>query len=171
MTTDGDAAELVEDLFRRESARLVAALVRLLGPSNLPLAEDVVHDALLSAMQAWRFGLPRNPRAWILEAAKNRAIDHLRRARRLTSLRPELESEQLLEGTLSSALSPAEDTENQLAMMFSICDDSLSRETHVTLILRLLCGLSPAELARFSAEEPDSESWAAFITSRSPKRR
>jgi predicted RNA polymerase sigma factor len=53
----GSADELVADLFRRESAHLVSALTRVLGPSNLPLAEDVVHDALLSAMQAWRFGL------------------------------------------------------------------------------------------------------------------
>jgi RNA polymerase sigma factor (sigma-70 family) len=145
---EGDATELIEDLFRRESAHLVAALTRLLGPSNLPLAEDVVHDALLSAMDAWRFGVPRDPKAWIFQTARNRAIDRIRRDRRLTSLRPELESNRTLAGTVASALSPSEDAANQLAMMFSICDDGLSQETHVTLILRLLCGLSPAEIAR-----------------------
>src|SRR5262249_44204072 len=145
---DAGATRLVEDLFRRESAHLVAALTRLLGPSNLSLAEDVVHDALMSAMQAWRFDVPRDPKAWILRAAKNRAIDVIRRDRRLTSLSPELESEWTLAGTVASALSPANDAANQLAMMFSICDEGLAPETRVTSILRLLCGLSPAEIAR-----------------------
>ena len=72
---DAAETELVADLFRRESAHLLAALTRLFGPSHLALIEDVVQDALLSAMQAWRFGLPRDPKAWILETAKNRAID------------------------------------------------------------------------------------------------
>ncbi|HWL87720.1 MAG TPA: sigma-70 family RNA polymerase sigma factor [Polyangiaceae bacterium] len=144
---DADTTGLVEDLFRRESAHLVAALTRLLGPSNLSLAEDVVQDALLRAMDAWRFGAPRDPKAWILQAAKNRAIDIIRRDRRLARL-PELESEWTLPGAVASALSPAEDAANQLAMMFSICDEALSPETHITLILRLLCGLSPAEIAR-----------------------
>src|SRR5438876_1761275 len=65
----------VEDLFRRESGHLVAALTRVFGPSNLTLVEDVVQDALMAAMQAWRFGPPRDPKAWILQTAKNRAID------------------------------------------------------------------------------------------------
>jgi RNA polymerase sigma factor (sigma-70 family) len=143
-----EAATLVEDLFRRESAHLVSALVRLLGPSNLGLAEDVVHDALLSAMQAWRFGPPDDPKAWILQVAKNRAIDLIRRGRRLEAMRPELASEWTLAGAVEQALSPEADAENQLAMMFAICDDALSSETHVTLILRLLCGFSSAEIAR-----------------------
>src|SRR5215813_3416783 len=123
---DAGATEMVEDLFRREFAHLVAALTRLWGPSKLSLAEDVVHDALLTAMQAWRFGLPRDPKAWILQTAKNRAIDLLRRDRRLASRRSELESELTLAQTVASALSPAEDATNQLAMMLSICDDKLS---------------------------------------------
>jgi RNA polymerase sigma-70 factor (ECF subfamily) len=140
VSEDTGAHELVDDLFRRESARLVSALVRFLGPSHVALAEDVVHDALVSAMQAWRFARPDDPSAWILRAAKNRAIDLLRRDRRFENRKSEL--------SLDSALSPAAEIDNQLAMMFAICDDALSPETHVTLILRLLCGLSPAEIAR-----------------------
>ncbi len=138
------AEAVVEDLFRRESAHLVAALVRLLGASNVALAEDVVHDALISAMQAWRFVVPDNPKAWILQAAKNRAIDLLRRDRRFEAWQSERDSD----AAVNSAFSPESDANNQLAMMFAICDDALSAETHVTLILRLLCGLSPAEIAR-----------------------
>lgn len=141
---DASVGALVEDLFRREFAHLVAALARLLGPSQIALAEDVVQDALVSAMHAWRFGPPDDPKAWILQAAKNRAIDRLRRDRRLEAVARELDPERALD----LALSPEADAENQLAMMFAICDDALSAETHVTLILRLLCGLSPTEIAR-----------------------
>ena len=84
------SAELVEDLFRKEYAHLVSALIRVLGPSSIPLAEDVVQDALVSAMHAWRFGLPRDPKAWIIRAARNRAIDIIRREQRRRSLLPEL---------------------------------------------------------------------------------
>jgi RNA polymerase sigma factor (sigma-70 family) len=138
------AGAVVEDLFRRESAHVVAALVRLLGPSHVELAEDVVHDALISAMQAWRFTLPENPKAWILQAAKNRAIDVIRRDQRFEPLQPRLDSD----AAVAAALSPDNDAQNQLVMMFAICDDALSAESHVTLILRLLCGLSGAEIAR-----------------------
>ena len=145
---DGSAYAVVDGLFRRESAHLVAALTRLLGPSHLALAEDVVHDALIGAMQAWRFGLPDDPKAWILRVAKNRAIDCLRRERRLEALDDTHLAGRSLEGAVELALSSEADAANQLAMMFAICDDALSPETHVTLILRFLCGLSPSEIAR-----------------------
>jgi RNA polymerase sigma-70 factor (ECF subfamily) len=155
LEVEGEGASvgaLVDDLFRRESAHLVAALARLLGPSNLALAEDVVHDALASAMQAWRFGVPADPKAWIIRAAKNRAIDLIRRDRRLLIRRDRrfgaLPAELGSEGAVDAALSAEADAENQLAMMFAICDGALAPETHVTLILRLLCGLSAAEIAR-----------------------
>jgi RNA polymerase sigma factor (sigma-70 family) len=138
--------ELVEELFRRESVHLTTALTRLFGPSNLALVEDVVHDALMAAMQAWRFSLPENPRAWLLQTAKNRAIDVIRRDRRLIAY--ETDSDFDSGEAVAQALSTREDAKSQLAMMFSICDDRLSQETHVTLILRLLCGLSPAEIGR-----------------------
>jgi RNA polymerase sigma factor (sigma-70 family) len=143
-----DPSLLIEDLFRRESGRLMSALTRLLGPSNLALAEDVVQDALMTAMEAWRFQVPRDPKAWILRVAKNRAIDVIRRDKRLAPLPPLLESEWTVGGAVESALADSEAAASQLAMMFSICDEKLSEETHVTLILRLLCGMSPAEIAR-----------------------
>jgi RNA polymerase sigma-70 factor (ECF subfamily) len=142
------AIGLVEDLFRNEHAHLVAALTRTLGTSNLPLAEDVVQDALVSAMQAWRFGPPRDPKAWIVKAARNRAIDIIRRERRGTSLLPELANMAAVSDTIDAALAPEADRANQLAMMFAVCDPALTRETHVTLILRWLCGLSPKEIGQ-----------------------
>jgi RNA polymerase sigma factor (sigma-70 family) len=145
--SEAAASALVEDLFRREFGRLVSALTRLLGPANLSLAEDVVQDALVTAMEAWRFGPPRDPKAWILQVARRRAIDAIRRNKRMAPLPPTLESEWTVAGVVESALS-REDDADQLVMMFSICDEGLSKETHVTLILRLLCGLSLREIAR-----------------------
>jgi RNA polymerase sigma factor (sigma-70 family) len=142
------STELVEDLFRKEYAHLVSALTRVLGPSNVPLAEDVVHDALVSAMLAWRFGLPQDPKAWIIRAAHNRAIDIIRREQRHRSFLPELATTTALTGTIEAALAPAAESASQLAMMFAVCDPGLNRETHVTLILRWLCGLSPKEIGQ-----------------------
>jgi RNA polymerase sigma-70 factor (ECF subfamily) len=142
------STELVEDLFRREYAHLVSALTRVVGPSNIPLAEDVVHDALLSAMHAWRFALPRDPKAWIIRAAHNRAVDIIRREQRHRALLPELATTTALTDTIEAALAPSADADNQLAMMFAVCDPGLTRETQVTLILRWLCGLSPKEIGQ-----------------------
>lgn len=129
------------DLFRRESGHLVSALARLLGPSHLSLAEDMVQEALASALQSFSFGMPDNPKAWILTVAKNRALDHLRRERRQRDLPPDLGELGML---VEQALSDEADTANQLALMFALCDESLSAETHVTLILRFLCGFHRA---------------------------
>ena len=142
------STELVEDLFRQEYAHLVSALTRVLGPSNIPLAEDVVHDALVSAMHAWRFGLPRDPKAWIIRATHNRAIDIIRREQRHRSFLPELATTTALADTIEAALAPAAESFSQLAMMYAVCDPGLNRETHVTLILRWLCGLSPKEIGQ-----------------------
>lgn len=139
--------ELVAELFRREFAHLVAALTRLFGPSRLSLAEDVVQEALFSAVQAWRFGLPQDPKAWLLQVAKRKAIDVLRRERRFSALSAELDSSWTLDGAVELALSPEADAENQLRLMLAICDPALAPETHVSLILRLLCGLSAREIA------------------------
>jgi RNA polymerase sigma-70 factor (ECF subfamily) len=143
MRSEGTSvAEHIDDLFRRESGRLLAALVRLLGPNQLALAEDVVQDALVSAVQSWRFGLPDRPTSWLAHVARNRAIDILRRDRRFDSL-----SESPAAESVTAILSPDADAENQLNMMFAICDDALSPETHVTLMLRWLCGFSAHEIA------------------------
>ena len=140
--------ELVEDLFRREYGHLVSALARVLGGHNVHLAEDVVQDALLSAVSAWRFGLPRDPKAWIVRAAHNRAIDIIRREQRAGTLLSTVATTTELTDSIDAALAPAADAANQLAMMFAVCDPGLTPESHVTLILRWLCGLSPKEIGQ-----------------------
>ena len=147
-TGKASPTRLLENLFRAEHAHLVAALTRILGTANVELAEDVVQDALVSAMHAWRFGPPRDPKAWIVRAARNRAVDIIRHDRRGMALLPELASMTTTVDTIDAALAPSADSANQLAMMFAVCDPALTPETHVTLILRWLCGLSPREIGQ-----------------------
>src|SRR5579872_3501422 len=80
-----------DHLFRHEAGRMVAALTRIFGVHNLSLAEDVVQDAFCRALEVWKFrGVPENPSAWLMAAAKNRALDVLRRDRTARTFAPEL---------------------------------------------------------------------------------
>ena len=76
--TDDDLQGTLATLFRRQSGRLVSAMTRVLGVGRLDLAEDVVQESLLAALQAWKLGLPRDPEAWLFTVARNRARDVLR---------------------------------------------------------------------------------------------
>jgi len=142
---------LVASLFRHESGRLVAALTRLFGPHNLQLAEDVVQEALETALQAWKFQIPDNPTAWLTKVARNRALDVIRRGaverRFADDNREQLASEWSLAATVEESLAEASNAENQLRMMLTVCQPQLSEETQVTLILKFLCGFASSEIA------------------------
>src|SRR5215510_744867 len=144
--------DLVDHLFRRESGRMIAAVTRVFGVHNLALAEDVVQDVFVRALEVWKFrGPPENPRAWLMTTAKNRAIDVLRRERTARTYAPELgrllESEWTLVPAVQELFSPHAIKDDELRMMFSCCHPRLAEETQVVLILHLLCGFSAAEAA------------------------
>src|SRR5262252_5004520 len=112
-----------EHLFRQESGRMVAALTRIFGVQNLPLAEDVVQEAFLRALEVWKFrGLPENPSAWLMATAKNRALDVLRRERTARTFAPELgrllDSEWTLKPTVEEQFAAHAIQDDQLRMMF-----------------------------------------------------
>src|SRR5438094_10274498 len=87
----GRPVDLDEHLFRRESGRMVAVLTRIFGVHNLALAEDVVQDAFCRALEVWSFrGVPEDPSAWLMAAAKNRALDMMRREKTVRTYEPEL---------------------------------------------------------------------------------
>ena len=139
-------------LFRQESGRLVAALTRIFGVHNLALAEDVAQDALCRALEVWKFqGLPDNPSAWLMTAAKNRALDVLRRERTARTFAPEvgrlLETEWTLAPMVEELLGAHAIRDDQLRMMFSCCHPRLPEEAQVSLVLHLLCGFSVSEVA------------------------
>ena len=131
---------------------MVAVLTRIFGVHNLALAEDVVQDAFCRALEVWKFrGVPENPSAWLMAAAKNRALDVLRRERTARTYAPELgrllESEWTLAPVVAELFSPREIKDDELRMMFSCCHPKLAEEAQVMLILHILCGFSVGEIA------------------------
>ncbi|HUQ07850.1 MAG TPA: DUF6596 domain-containing protein [Kofleriaceae bacterium] len=138
-------------MFRREAPRLVAALTRIFGVHNLALAEDVVQEAFARALEQWADGVPENPAAWLMTAAKRRAIDVVRRERTARRFAPELaqllDSEWALVPLVDAAFAPAAVRDEQLRMMFSCCHPDLSPATRLALVLNLLCGLGAAEIS------------------------
>src|SRR5215472_16847310 len=144
--------ELTEHLFRRESGRIVAVLTRIFGFHNLALAEDVVQDAFCRALEVWSFrGVPENPSAWLMAAAKNRALDVLRREQTARTYEPELtrwlESEWTLAPVVEEMFTDTAIKDDQLRMMFSCCHPRLPEEAQVMLILHILCGFGIDEVA------------------------
>src|SRR6202162_2229285 len=115
---------------------MVAALTRVFGVHNLALAEDVVQDACCRALEVWKFrGVPDNPSAWLMAAAKNRAIDVLRRERTARTYAPELgrllDSEWTLVPVVEELFAPNAIKDDQLRMMFSCCHPHVSEEARV----------------------------------------
>jgi len=143
---------LVDHLFRREAGRMVATLTRIFGSSRIDLAEDVVQEALLRALRVWSIqGLPRNPRAWIVEVARNRALDVVRRDRAWREKEEELRrwAESAAEGGGGEeGPAPDELRDDQLRMMFVCCHEGLPREARVALTLKTLGGFGVSEIAR-----------------------
>ena len=131
---------------------MVAALTHLFGVHNLALAEDVVQDAFCRALEVWPFrGVPENPAAWLMAAAKHRAIDVLRRERTARTFAPELgrllESEWTLRPAVEEIFGAASVKDDLLRMMFSCCHPRLSEDAQVALVLHLLCGFGVGEVA------------------------
>ncbi len=131
---------------------MVAVLTRLFGVHNLALAEDVVQDAFCRALEVWAFrGVPENPSAWLMAAAKNRALDVLRRERTARTYEPELtrflESEWTLAPVVNEMFTEDSIKDDQLRMMFSCCHPRLPEESQVMLILHILCGFGIDEVA------------------------
>src|SRR5215831_19010616 len=150
--------ELTEHLFRRESGRMVAVLTRIFGFHNIALAEDVVQDAFCRATEVWAYrGVPENPSAWLMAAAKNRALDILRRERTARTHEPELsrllESEWTRAPVVGEMFSDNAIHDEQRRMMSSCCHPRLPEEAQVMLILHILCGFGVHEVA------------SAFVTS------
>jgi RNA polymerase sigma-70 factor (ECF subfamily) len=154
----GAAHELVDRLFREEQGRAVATLIRVLG--DFDLAEEAVQDAFIAALEIWpERGIPSNPGAWITTTARNRAIDRLRRRRRLRDKTEELARDSIIEEELTAMEPGATDdtpiTDDRLRLIFTCCHPALPLDGRVALTLRTLGGLTTPEIARaFLVPEP-----------------
>jgi RNA polymerase sigma factor (sigma-70 family) len=149
-----DIHRTIDAVWRIESARLIAGLARIVR--DVGVAEDLAQDALVAALQQWpESGVPDKPGAWLMAAAKHRAIDHLRRNKRLERKHEELSRE--LESQRQEAGPNLDDDigDDLLRLVFTTCHPILSTEARVALTLRLLGGLTTDEIARaFLVSEP-----------------
>ena len=140
--------EQLETLYRIDSRRVFATLIRLLG--DFDLAEEALHDAFRAALEQWpREGIPANPRAWLVSTGRFKAIDGLRRRARfdfVDNFDDQLDpaSEDATEGMADDA--NIED--DRLRLIFTCCHPALSPTTQVALTLREVCGLTTEEIAR-----------------------
>jgi RNA polymerase sigma-70 factor (ECF subfamily) len=155
---DGDAAErarqTVEAVYRSESRRVLATLIRLLG--DFDVAEEALHDAFTAAVEQWpRDGVPANPRAWLVSTGRFKAIDGIRRRARFDASLAKI-AEQLDAGTSDAAGRNDEGVEDdQLRLIFTCCHPALPPGAQVALTLREVCGLTTEEIARaFLAAAP-----------------
>ncbi len=149
----GEISRLAEHLFRHEAGKLISVLTGLFGVERLQLAEDVVQEALLRALQTWPYyGVPQNPAAWITQTAKNLALDVIRREKVFWTKQLDIAAsvERGLAGPGADE-SPSFDTEikdDRLRMMFVCCHPSVPQEAQVALALRTLCGFNATEISR-----------------------
>lgn len=150
MSISPPVSELIERLYREESRRVLATLIRLLG--DFDLAEEALHEAFRSAVEQWpRDGLPDNPRAWLVSAGRFKAIDNLRRQRRFQPLdeQAELPDENgACEGELLE--------DDRLRLIFTCCHPALASDAQVALTLREVCDLTTEEIARAFLSSPST---------------
>ncbi len=147
----------IEAIWRIESARLIATLTRIVR--DIGTAEDLAHDVLVVALQQWpSSGFPQNPAAWLMTAAKHRALDHLCRNKRLERKHQQLGYEvHNRELTVPDFASDMDEDfgDDLLRLIFTACHPVLSPDARVALTLRLLGGLKTEEIARaFLLPEP-----------------
>src|SRR5262245_15138377 len=148
----------IDAIWRIESAKIIATVTRMVR--DVGLAEELAQDALLTALERWpESGIPDNPAAWLMTAAKNRALDHLRRAKRIESKHDEMgrEIETHRQDPAESIAESLDDPvgDDLLRLMFIACHPVLATEGRVALTLRLLGGLTTEEIARaFLVPEP-----------------
>ena len=145
-------ADQIELLFRNESGRVLATLIRLVG--DFELAEDAMQDAFAVALAQWPSeGIPANPRAWLVNVGRHKAIDRLRRHMRFLAKRQQIEADMISEQRIGQWF-PEDATEDGglvddvLRLIFTCCHPALPGEAQIALTLRTICGLTTTEIAK-----------------------
>ena len=141
------AREAVDAVYRNESRRVLATLIRLLG--DFDLAEEALHDAFAAAVEQWpRDGLPRNPAAWLVSVGRFRAIDRLRRRARFDASLAAVAAELQADVGPDPSWSEQDVEDDRLRLIFTCCHPALPPDAQVALTLREVCGLTTEEIAR-----------------------
>lgn len=142
-----DLGDQIDGIYRQESRRVFASLVRVLG--DFDLADDAMHEAFAAAVESWRReGMPENPRTWLISTGRFKAIDVLRRQGRLKELHPEIavRLEEVADENAARAATEIED--DRLRLIFTCCHPAIDPKLQAPLTLREVCGLTTEEIAR-----------------------
>jgi RNA polymerase sigma factor (sigma-70 family) len=145
-----NVAQLVDHLFRHQSGKMIAVLTRIFGMHNLEMMEDVVQESFLRAIHTWTFKqVPDNPAGWLMQVARNRAIDIIRRQQHFQQYSRELahELQRETENTIEQFFSEEEIADSQLRMIFACCHPALKEEDQVALTLKTVSGFGVTEIA------------------------
>ncbi|MBA3968151.1 MAG: RNA polymerase sigma factor [Nitrospirales bacterium] len=145
--------EVVEEVYRTESRRVLATLIRLLG--DFDAAEEALHEAFAVAVEQWtRDGIPANPRAWLVSTGRFKAIDRMRRRSRFDASLAELATQ--MESSIDDAQENTDESidDDRLRLIFTCCHPALSSEAQVAMTLREVCGLTTEEIARSFLSSP-----------------
>ena len=138
---------MLDTVYRAESGRILATLIRLLG--DFDLAEDAMQDAFAVAMDRWtRDGVPENPRAWLVSTARHKAIDALRRRARFDASQEKIAQELETQSSATAMVDDESVEDDRLRLIFTCCHPVLAPEARVALTLREVCGLTTEEIAR-----------------------
>ena len=142
-----DVRNTLDAIYRNESRRVLATLIRLLG--DFELAEEALHEAVTAAMEQWpRDGIPANPRGWLVSAGRFKAIDQVRRRARIGGSIDELERKLREEPFDPSQWDEQDLEDDRLRLIFTCCHPALPSEARTALTLREVCGLTTEEIAR-----------------------
>ena len=145
--TTEQARQAVDAVYRSESRRVLATLIRLLG--DFDLAEEALHDAFAAAVEQWpRDGIPANPRAWLVSTGRFKGVDMLRRRTRFDASLPKLAEDLEIGAGDASGPEREELEDDRLRLIFTCCHPALAPEAQVALTLREVCGLTTEEIAR-----------------------
>ena len=149
-----NAAAAVEELYRSDWGRIVAALIRLVN--DFDLAEESAQEAFAAAVEQWgREGIPEYPRAWVIQTARHKAIDRIRHRARSQEKLEQHAAEGFIETIQEPDFDNREIPDDRLRLIFTCCHPALAMESQVALTLRTLCGLETGEIARaFLVAEP-----------------
>jgi RNA polymerase sigma factor (sigma-70 family) len=148
-----EVSQLVEHLFRHEAGKLVSVLTGIFGTERLQLAEDVVQESLIRALQSWSYyGIPKNPAAWITQTAKHLTLDLIRREKTFRTKQSEIiafvEGWSADSGTDESPMLENEIKDSRLRLMFACCHPMIPPESQTALALKTLCGFGVGEIAK-----------------------
>jgi len=148
-----NSKELAEHFFRKEYGKMVSVITRFVGTENVETAEDIVQETLLRAVENWQNGIPENPQAWLFKTAKNLTLNLLKRKK--YQKRYETIEVKKIKDLENIDFSDKVIMDEQLKMMFVCCHPSISENSQIALILKILCGFSISEIANsfFSTNE------------------